>query len=407
MTKYIIYTALPGLLILTTAIWLIVTLVRRSRWRRWAAGLFAVEVLVLLALYLHFLSPRSYPRTYVDAVVPEALAPAATNAGFFIGAAVNKSTNPDYAKLVPSQFNSITPENATKWRQMLVDGEIGSYDFTEADAIVDYAVENGVRVRGHTLIWGKFSGRTYPKALDERIAGADNPEAELRRVMRDHITTVLDHFRGRIAVWDCVNEPLSMDGPYLDRNLFLNTLGRVYIAEAFRIAHEVDPTLQLFLNEQFGNYEGENVEVFFDLLEWLVEEGVPIHGVGIQAHNIFKTHDLAAFRRFVQRVADLGLLVEVTEFDARIRLFEEAEDPYRAQGEYTAAYAGACIETPACIGFTAWGLSDAGTWFDFVPPFRWMPPNDPLLFDTELRPKPAVWKVVSALSKRQKAPSEI
>ena len=58
----------------------------------------------------------------------------------------------------------------TKWRQLLVDGKIGEYDFTEADAIVDYAISKGVRVRGHTLVWGKFSGKTYPKELDKRIA---------------------------------------------------------------------------------------------------------------------------------------------------------------------------------------------------------------------------------------------
>ncbi|MCH2664670.1 endo-1,4-beta-xylanase, partial [bacterium] len=222
--------------------------------------------------------------------------------------------------------------------------------------------------------------------------------AELRQVMRHHIETVMTHFKGRIQIWDCVNEPLSMDGPYLDKNIYLKTLGKDYIAEAFRIAHEVDPSVQLFLNEQFGNYEGENVEVFFELLEWLLNEDVPIHGVGIQAHNIFKTHDLETFRWFLERVSSLGLLTEITEFDARIRLFEGAGDPYQAQGDYTTAYARACIENPDCIGFTVWGMSDAVTWYDWVPPFSWMPPNDPLIFDTELRPKPAVRGIIEALN---------
>jgi len=117
----------------------------------------------------------------------------------------------------------------------------------------------------------------------------------------------------------------------------------------------------------------------------------------VQAHNIFKTHDLDEFHQF----ANLGLLLEVTEFDARIRLFEDEDDPYQAQGEYTAAYVAACIENPACIGFTVWGLSDASTWFDFVPPFTWMRPNDPLLFDTELRPKPAYDGIRKALTARR------
>ena len=122
--------------------------------------------------------------------------------------------------------------------------------------------------------------------------------------------------------------------------------------------------------------------------------------MGFENINIFKTHNLKEFRQFVQRIADLGLLVEVTEFDARIRLFGEELDPYQAQGDYMAEYARICIESPACIGFTLWGLSDASTWFDWVPPFSRMLPNDPLLFDVNSRPKPAYAQIREALKNR-------
>lgn len=402
MLKYYLYAIVPAFLLLSTFIWVVVSLIRR--WKSWriAAGIFAAEILILAIGYFVYFTPIEYPRNYLNDPVPESgsLTKIANEKGFYIGAAVNMADNPEYRKLAPSEFNSITPENYTKWRQLLVNNEIGNYDFSKADAIIDYAVENGVRVRGHTLIWGKFSGRTYPKTLDDRIANAADPPAQLRRVMREHIQTVMTHFQGRIPIWDVVNEPLSMDGVYLDKNIFLNTLGRSYIAESFRMAQEADPSAQLFINEQFGNYTGELVELFFDLIEWLLEEDVPIDGVGIQAHNIFKTHNLKEFRQFVQRIADLGLLVEVTEFDARIRLFGEELDPYQAQGDYMAEYARICIESPACIGFTLWGLSDASTWFDWVPPFSRMLPNDPLLFDVNSRPKPAYAQIREALKNR-------
>lgn len=402
MLKYFLYTAVPAALVLGTFVWLIVALVRQSKSWRIAAGVFATEILILAIGYIVYFTPVEYPRNYLQDPAPEpgSLAKIAREKGFYIGAAVNKAENPEYRKLVPLEFNSVTPENYTKWRQLLVNDEIGKYDFSKADAIIDYAVENGVRVRGHTLIWGKFSGRTYPRALDDRISEASDPPAELRSIMQEHIQTVMTHFKDRITVWDVVNEPLSMEGVYLDKNLFLNTLGRSYIAESFRMARAADPSAQLFINEQFGNYTGELVELFFDLLEWLIEENVPIDGVGIQAHNIFKTHKLDEFRQFVQRVANLGLLVEVTEFDARIRLFGEEPDPYQAQGDYMAEYARICIENPACIGFTVWGLSDASTWFDWVPPFNKMVPNDPLLFDMNLRPKPAYAQIREALRNR-------
>ena len=402
MLKYYLYAIVPAFLLLSTFIWVVVSLIRRCKSWRIAAGLFAAEILILAIGYFVYFTPVEYARNYLDDPPPDpgSLADIANEKGFYIGAAVNMADNPEYRKLVPSEFNSVTPENYTKWRQLLVNDEIGNYDFSKADAIVDYAVEKGVRVRGHTLIWGKFSGRTYPKELDDRIANAKDPPTELRSIMREHIQTVMTHFQGRIPIWDVVNEPLSMDGVYLDKNIFLNTLGRSYIAESFRMAREADPSAQLFINEQFGNYTGELVELFFDLLEWLLEENVPIDGVGIQAHNIFKTHNLDEFRQFVERVADLGLLVEVTEFDARIRLFGEEPDPYRAQSDYMAEYARICIENPACIGFTVWGLSDASTWFDWVPPFNRMLPNDPLLFDVNLRPKPAYAKIRDALARR-------
>ena len=403
MTKYLLYVTIPSLFILASIIWFIIAAIRRSRSFKLAAGLVIIEILLLAGGYFYYLTPKDYPRNYLNqpADTSTGLGALASSKNFYLGGAVGNLNNPHLKALVPKEFNSITPENATKFRQLLVNGEIGKYDFSHADAIVNFGKEKGVRVRGHTLVWGKFSGKTYPKSLDDIIANASDPQTKLRQIMRDHITTTLNHFRGRISTWDVVNEPLSMEGPYLDKNIYLNTLGKSYIAEAFRIAHKVDPSLQLFINEQFPNYTSESVEVFFDLLEWLIEEEVPIHGVGIQAHNIFKTHNLEAFRGFIKRVTDLGLKFEVTEFDARIRLFDDANDPYQAQADYMAEYARICIENPMCTGFTFWGLSDANTWFDWVPPFKWMLPNDPTLFDLNLKPKPAYRTFREALQSRK------
>jgi endo-1,4-beta-xylanase len=402
MTKYLLYITIPSLFILASIVWLIVAGLRRSRFLKLAASIVLIEALILAGSYFYWFTPKEYPRNYLNQIKESSasLGELASSKNFYLGGAVGSTSNPHLAALVPEAFNSITPENATKWRQLLANGEIGKYDFSAADAIVNYAIERDVRVRGHTLVWGKFSGRTYPKALDGIIENASDPASELRKIMRDHITTVMTHFEGRIKTWDVVNEPMSMDGPYLDKNIYLNTLGKSYIAEAFRIAHEVDPTVQLFINEQFGNYTGEGVEVFFELLEWLIEAKVPIHGVGIEAHAIFKTHNLEEFRGFVKRITDLGLLFEVTEFDARIRLFGKADDPYQAQADYMAEYVRICIENPSCIGFTFWGLSDKHTWFDYVPPFKWMLPNDPALFDHNSKPKPAYYAIQEALKAR-------
>ena len=66
---------------------------------------------------------------------------------------------------MPIEFNSITPENALKWPRLLREGRLGDYDFSTIDPLVDYAVENGVRVRGHGLVWATNVKGGFPEAL--------------------------------------------------------------------------------------------------------------------------------------------------------------------------------------------------------------------------------------------------
>ena len=163
------------------------------------------------------------------------------------------------------------------------------------------------------------------------------------------------------------------------------------------MAREADPSAQLFINEQFGNYTGELVELFFDLIEWLLEEDVPIDGVGIQARNISEPQS----KRVVIRAKDRRPRLASGSHGIRCphSLVRRRARPIRAR-DYMAEYARICIESPACIGFTLWGLSDASTWFDWVPPFNRMLPNDPLLFDVNSRPKPAYAQIREALKNR-------
>ena len=116
MINYIIYTTVLSLFVLTSLIWLVVALFRRSPSRKIAGAIFAVEALVLVIFYLLYFTPRRFPRNYLTGypLLPATLTQTATQHGFYIGAAINRSANPTYAELVPREFNSITPENATK-----------------------------------------------------------------------------------------------------------------------------------------------------------------------------------------------------------------------------------------------------------------------------------------------------
>ena len=100
----------------------------------------------------------------------------------------------------------IVVENGTKWPNS---GALGEYNFNSADAIVDHAVSVRAQVGGHALIWGRGRGQTYPEEVAVQVEQSDTPEDTLKQLMDEHIRTVTNHFKGRVDVWDVVNEHLS------------------------------------------------------------------------------------------------------------------------------------------------------------------------------------------------------
>ena len=150
-----------------------------------------------------------------------------------------------------------------------------TFNFHHADVLIDFAEQNGMRVKGHTLVWGE----ALPTWLTETPWTRD----ELLDVLRQHIFTVVGRYRGRVKIWDVVNEAFDWNGTYKD-NFWLRNIGPEYVELAFRWAHEADPAALLFLNED--GTEGLNFgsDKFFDTLKELLRKSVPIHGVGLETH---------------------------------------------------------------------------------------------------------------------------
>jgi endo-1,4-beta-xylanase len=176
--------------------------------------------------------------------------------------------------LVAREFDSLTPENEMKW--MTIEPRPGAFDFAAGDRLVAFAAENGIRMRGHTLVWHQQLA-FWVKGLK-----AD----ALRAAMTRHIQNVVGHWKGKITQWDVVNEALANgdSGKLRDDSPF-TALGPTFIDEAFRLAHAADPEAQLIYND----YEIEGVgpaksEAAYALCKRLKEAGVPIHGVGFQMH---------------------------------------------------------------------------------------------------------------------------
>ncbi len=371
-----------------------IVLIFIKRFRKTGTRMLGVifSVMILGAVYFYF--PRHFKRNYLS----EAADPVnvsfrryADSLHFFIGAvgSIADLGDPRFC----NNFNSTTPETALKLGSLLKDKKIGEYDFTHADSIVDLALEKHLRVRGHVLVWGKLSDMFKSPDLQAYLDKFPENERDtiLWNLIDDHITTVLNHFRGRIGTWEVVNEPLATwgSGEY-EKNVFYRYLGKEYIPRSFILAHKTDPELKLFLNEFFLDYHGKRSESFIRLLKELKEKGVPVYGVGIQSHVISADTSFDEFRTFVKKITDLGLVVEITELDARLSIFRAAKDPYKAQGEYYGKMLKACLENPMVRGITFWGFSDAHSWYDDMS-IVFPKPNEPYLFDPDMHPKPAFY----------------
>jgi endo-1,4-beta-xylanase len=308
----------------------------------------------------------------------------------------------DYSRLLTREFNLVTPENAMKWE--IIHPEQERYDFEQADFIVDFARRNGLKVRGHTLVW--------TLQLPDWVEQGSFTRQEWIDLLRDHIHTVVGRYRGNpgdrtVIAWDVVNEAIQPDGSYLE-NLWYSTIGPEYIPLAFQFAHEADPQALLFYNDFDAEGMNRKSQAVYDLVKGLKEAGVPIHGVGMEMHITLDgqptADDLAANLR---RLGDLGLIVHITEMDVRTQeatdVLNRSEQSLPDKREYSSALLAqaevyrrvftACLQAPNCQAFVTWGLTDRQSW---IPGWTGRP-DAPLLFDEAGRPKPAYDALIEAL----------
>ena len=264
-----------------------------------------------------------------------------------------------YARLLAANFSSVTPENQLKWEW--VHPERDRYDFEVADEIVEFAEANGQVVRGHALLWHSQN--------PDWLTAEDISDDELREVLRDHITTVVGRYAGRIAQWDVANEIFGDDAPLrTQENPFLARFGIEIVADAFRWAHEADPDALLFLNDYAIESAGPKADLYLTLAEELLADGVPLHGMGFQGHLSMQYPKPAGMAGNFERFAALGLEVAVTEADVRISVDGDgvaSAGDLAVQADYFRSMVDACLAVETCRSFTVWGMSDAYSWVPF------------------------------------------
>ncbi|MFD9188859.1 endo-1,4-beta-xylanase [Streptomyces phaeochromogenes] len=305
----------------------------------------------------------------------------ATAKGIYYGTAVTASKlTGTYGTIVGEQFDSITPGNEMKWGS--VEPTRGSFNWSGADAVVNYAEAHAQKVRGHTLVWHS----QLPSWVSNGSWTADT----LRTVMTDHIATEAGRYKDRIDHWDVVNEPFNEDGTRR-QSVFQTAIGDSYIADALRAARAADPAAKLYVNDY--TVEGVNAKstALYNLVKSLKEQGVPIDGVGLQAHLILGQVP-STLQANIQRFADLGVDVAITELDIRTTVPPTSAQLAQQKAEYKAVTA-ACVAVSRCEGVTVWGFTDSDSWIpDVFPGYGAATP-----YDENFQPKPAYYGIAEAL----------
>lgn len=196
--------------------------------------------------------------------------------------------------------------------------------------------------------------------------------------------------QGKIAAWDVVNEAFNEDGTYRS-TLWYNGLGADYIANALTWARAADPAAKLYINDY--NVEGVNAKstALYNLVKSLKERGVPIDGVGLQAHLVLGQVP-STLQQNIQRFADLGVDVAITELDIRMALPSDSGKLAQQKADYTAVTA-ACVAVTRCVNLTVWGFTDSDSWVESTFPGQ----GAATPYDANYAPKPAYYGIAEAL----------
>jgi endo-1,4-beta-xylanase len=321
---------------------------------------------------------------------------------FTMGVAVSPQglRRPEEGDLVVRHFGSMTPENAMKMGP--IHPRENEFFWRDADSIVAFAKRNNLKLRGHTLCWHSQTPRWL--FIDSSHTPPDTVSKEvLYKRLKEHITAVVTRYKGSVYAWDVVNEVIS-DNPneYFRNSAFYRICGEEFVEKAFQYAHEADPKALLFYND-YNETNPVKREKIYRMVKGLKDKGVPIHGVGLQAH--WSIHDLTEGQvdSTIAKFAELGLKVQITELDVKVqpsgqRARTDSATTYTAERErlqtekYEMIFRIFRKYKDVISGVTFWNVSDKYSWLDRRGSAG---KAYPLLFDTTYQPKKAYYQVVN------------
>lgn len=310
---------------------------------------------------------------------------------FPMGAALNVNllrNNTKYNAVATKEYNSVTAENVMKFAG-LHPGQ-NTYNWTDADYLVDFAISNGKRVHGHTLIWHNSQPVWVTNFVGDSLAWEN--------LMKTHIQTVMTHFKGKVSSWDVINEAFDDNG-VLRTSIWRQKLGPDYMARCFKYAYEADPSALLFYNDYGQENNVAKRNAINAMLTSFKNRGIPIHGIGLQFHISYTQSD-ANMTAVINSAIATGLKVHISELDVKVNTGKSQTFVFTpALAEQQAAKYKSVIKIYNTIpqnqqfGVTIWNIGDGDSW---IPNFQGAP-DFPLPFDLNFKRKPAYKGIIDGV----------
>jgi GH35 family endo-1,4-beta-xylanase len=323
---------------------------------------------------------------------------------FLVGTALDFRTPTEFnaaeLDLIKSQFNVITPENSMKPGP--VHPQENSWNWTQPEALVAFCQDNNIKTMGHCLVWHSQTNPWFFQGADRDL---------LLARLKDHIHTLVGHFKGKISGWDVVNEAISdtagASGENLRSSQWFQIVGPDFLTQAFKFAREADPGVALHYND-YNIESGAKHQSSLLLLKRLISDGAPITTVGIQGHWSVTNLNAQKFEQIEQAIENykaLKLKIAITELDVtmtgagggqlgggqRGNATPPSAEALAAQADaYARLFALFVKHRDAIDRVTFWGLNDRRSW---------RRGQNPLVFDGDNQPKPALQAIVDTVKK--------
>ncbi len=358
----------------------------------------------VMEFYIDNIRVISLDDSYDINVPEETLRYHADKCGIGLGCAVSPwyvnvdNDNDKKTNVIRKNFNIVVAENEMKAEYM--QPSKGKFDFYQGDRLVKMAERNGMDVRGHTLVWHSQTLKWVSSDgyKNDGNNGNGYSRDELLQIMKDHITTVMTHYKGRVKEWDVVNECLDDDQSIVRQNpkaynlrksVWYKVIGEDFLDSAFVYAHRADPEAILYINDYGADFKGDaKTQAYHNLVKRLLADNIPVQGVGFQCHLGIGL-DASRFENNIKSYADLGVKCSITELDIAVNDKNNMTD-FITQGDNYKALLDVVLRNEHCTNLMIWGLTDDSSW---------RKDGLPLIFNSDLSPKYAFFALRSALEK--------